>query len=453
MVRGLLIAQRYELLEELGGGGMGAVWRAKDRKLNADVAVKLIDPRLADSTEALARFRREAEAAAAIRSTYVVQILDYGVDGDTPFIAMELLSGESLAQRLARTGKLSPEQAGRILGQVGRALALAHERQIVHRDLKPENIFLVREDDEDVAKVLDFGIARRSDSLGHSGGVKTRTGVLLGTPYYMSPEQSKGEPLDHRTDIWSFGAIAFECLTGLRPFEANSLAELFHLICLAPLPVPSQLLDVPAGFDAWFAQTASRDRSARFETIKEAADGLRTICGTRRASPKGPADTPSGGVPAATVISPVTRAGRHFLSRSAMSGLSVAAREETDPPSKRRILWLVAAATAAPLVLAVVGYSFSHRDEPSETIPSSVVGDSSAPLRKSAAIAVATNAVPSALVEPADTAPTASAASSRAAQSLRPAARPRPNPTSSRAPEVGRPPVAKPRDVDNAAGI
>ena len=133
--------------------------------------MKLIDPEFVASSEAVARFRREAQASAAIRSTYVVQILDHGVDNGTPFIAMELLKGESLAQRLERLGKLSPELSAHILGQVARALALAHSHGIVHRDMKPDNIFLVREDDEDVGKVLDFGIARHRGALGESGGL------------------------------------------------------------------------------------------------------------------------------------------------------------------------------------------------------------------------------------------------------------------------------------------
>jgi eukaryotic-like serine/threonine-protein kinase len=279
MSEGLVLAGRYRLTKQLGSGGMGSVWRAEDLNLGAEVAIKLIDPALADSSEALARFRREAQAAASIRSTYVVQILDHGIDQGTPYIAMELLKGESLAQRLERVGVLSPEQAARLLGHVGRALSLAHEHGIVHRDMKPENIFLVREDDEDVGKVLDFGIARQRGGLADSGGLKTSTGALLGTPYYMSPEQATGQSVDHRTDIWSFGAIACECLTGRRAFDGESLGALFHSICMAELPVPSKLAVVPPGFDAWFARAIARDRTARFQTIKEASDELRMICG------------------------------------------------------------------------------------------------------------------------------------------------------------------------------
>ncbi|MFZ5890102.1 MAG: serine/threonine-protein kinase [Myxococcota bacterium] len=277
MREGRTLVGRYRLASKLGSGAMGSVWRAWDLKLNADVAVKLIDPRYAASPEALARFRREAQAAAAIRSTYVVQILDHGIDEDTPFIAMELLHGESLAQRLAHVGRLSPESTGRLLSQVARALSLAHEHGIVHRDLKPDNIFLVHEGDEDIGKVLDFGVAR-SHTLNDSVGLATETGAVLGTPYYMSPEQAAGKPLDWLTDIWSFAIIACECVTGRRPYVADSLPALFHAICMGPEVTPSMLGPVPAGFDAWFARGAARDKDRRFQSIRQAAEELRGVC-------------------------------------------------------------------------------------------------------------------------------------------------------------------------------
>lgn len=278
MSSGLILAGRYQLQEQLGVGGMGSVWKAFDQNLGADVAVKLIDSSLTSSPDALERFRREARAAAKIRSTYVVQILDYGIDNDTPFIAMELLRGESLAHRLEGVQKLSPEETGHLLGHVGRALALAHEHGIVHRDLKPENIFLVREGREDVGKVLDFGIARHS-SLAEPSTLKTQAGTILGTPYYMSPEQASGQPVDYQSDIWAFGIIAYECLVGRRAVDGDSLGAIFHAVCMAPLPVPSEVDAVPEGFDEWFQRAVARDKSIRFESIRQAAEELHTICG------------------------------------------------------------------------------------------------------------------------------------------------------------------------------
>jgi serine/threonine-protein kinase len=279
MTEGLLLSGRYRLVRQLGSGGMGSVWLARDLNLQVDVAIKLIDPSVAESHEAVGRFQLEARAAAAIRSTHVVQILDHGIDKDRPFIAMELLNGENLGQRLERVGRLLPLQAGFILGQVGRALTLAHNWGIVHRDLKPDNVYLVVEGEDEVAKVLDFGIARRMGTLSEPTQSKTRTGAMLGTPYYMSPEQATGQPVDHLSDIWSFGVIAFECLTGQRAFEGESVGALFHSICMQPLPVPSAIASVPPGFDEWFARAVARDKEKRFSTIKEASESLRRLCG------------------------------------------------------------------------------------------------------------------------------------------------------------------------------
>ena len=279
MFAGLVLAGRYELIEKLGSGGMGSVWRARDQTLNAQIAIKLLASQFLESDIALSRFRREAQAAALIRSTYVVQIFDHGVDDGTPFIAMELLKGESLAQRLQRERTLNPALTSRILVQVARALALAHSSGIVHRDMKPDNVFLVDEDEEPLAKVLDFGVARHHTDLAESTGLSTRTGAILGTPFYMSPEQATGQTVDHRADIWSYGVIACECLTGRRAFKGDSIGALFHAICMAEMPVPSQLNAVPAGFDAWFARAVARDKTARFQSIKEAAEELRVVCG------------------------------------------------------------------------------------------------------------------------------------------------------------------------------
>ncbi len=279
MSEGRILAGRYRLLRQVDAGGMGTVWRAADLTLKSDVAVKLIDESIANSPEAMARFEREACAAAAIRSTHVVQILDYGIDQGTPFIAMELLRGESLAARLGRVGRLSPASTAHILGHVARALSLAHEHGIVHRDLKPENIFLVPEGDEDLGKVLDFGIARHDMALDPNSCVKTQTGTLLGTPHYMSFEQATGQPADHRADIWAFGVIAFECLLGERPFDSQTFGGLFHAICMAPIPRPSDFGCVPAGFDGWFKRAVARERELRFPKLAEAATELRALCG------------------------------------------------------------------------------------------------------------------------------------------------------------------------------
>lgn len=279
MLAGSILAGKYRLEVLLGRGGMGSVWRATHLGLHAPVAIKLIEPHIVVNPDAVERFHREARAAAGLRSPHVVQILDHGVDDATqaPFIAMELLEGESLAQRLERLQRLSPEETARVLSHVSRALSRAHESGIVHRDLKPDNVFIVRNDDEEVAKVLDFGIAKSQGALGADSA--TRTGAVMGTPYYMSPEQISGaKNVDFRADLWALGVIACECLTGTRPFDAETIGGLALKICVEPLPRPSSLGPVPVGFDAWFERAVARPPLSRFGSARELAEELRRVC-------------------------------------------------------------------------------------------------------------------------------------------------------------------------------
>lgn len=258
---------------------MGSVWAAEHLVLNSQVAVKIIDSSIAQNQEALGRFLREAQAAAQLRSPHVVQTLDYGIESSVPFIAMELLEGESLAHRLDRVKRLSPEATAKILTEVGRAISKAHETGIVHRDLKPDNIYLVKNDDDEIAKVLDFGIAKATNpALGSSS--QTRTGAILGTPYYMSPEQAEGNrSIDHRTDLWSLGVIAFECITGRKPFQSEALGDLILQICVKPIKKPSSIEQVPPAFDDWFAKAVQRDPALRFQSARELTTALRAAVG------------------------------------------------------------------------------------------------------------------------------------------------------------------------------
>lgn len=277
-----ILAGRYKLLSLLSRGGMGAVWRAFHLELQCEVAVKLISPTIARNPRLEKRFRREAKAAAALRGPHVVEILDVGVDGPLPFIVMELLEGESLEARLQQVGRLSPEDTARILTHVARAMSQAHRMGIVHRDLKPANIFLTRQAHGDLAKVVDFGVAKATREglmlLGDS--VDTDFGSPVGTPYYMSPEQIRGtEAVDHRVDIWAMAVIAFQCLTGELPFQDRTLSGLIEAICDGPAPVPSRVAAVPPGFDAWFARGTERVPHARFGSAGEAAARLCELCG------------------------------------------------------------------------------------------------------------------------------------------------------------------------------
>ncbi len=275
-----VLAGRYRLVEQLGSGGFGTIWRAEHLVLEAPVAVKLIAAEVAEDASAVERFLREAKAAAALRSPHVVQILDYGVDAGTPFMVMELLEGENLAQRLRRCGPLSPEDTVKFITHVCRAMARAHAAGVVHRDLKPENVFIVDNEGDELAKVLDFGVAKLDNGLS-SGSSRTRTGSLLGTPYYMSPEQVQGtKEVDYRSDLWSIGVIAYECLSGEKPFVSDGLGELVLQICVRPLPIPSQsCAAMSEEFDAWFARALQRDPDQRFQSASELGNALRDCLG------------------------------------------------------------------------------------------------------------------------------------------------------------------------------
>jgi eukaryotic-like serine/threonine-protein kinase len=274
---GDVIADRYELRELVGEGGMGAVWRALHIQLESDVALKLMSPAIAAQPEALHRFLREARAAARLTSLHVVKVFDFGVHGETPFIVMELLTGESLRQRLDREGALSPKVTSWVMRHATRALSKAHGEGIVHRDLKPENLFITTQEEE-ILKVLDFGVAKLSGAVPGSLGTSTRTGAVLGTPFYMSPEQARGiKAIDHRSDIWSLGVIAYECLTGKLPFDSEGFGDLVLKICTSPPPVPSSVAQVPAGFDAWFARAVEREPEQRYQSVDEMYDALQVV--------------------------------------------------------------------------------------------------------------------------------------------------------------------------------
>lgn len=275
---GRILADKYLLRSRLGEGGFGSIWRAEHLVLRSPVAVKLIDLEIAQKDGAVERFLREAQATAALRSPHVVQVIDYGVEGEQPFIVMELLEGENLAERLEREKRLSPLEVVRIVTHVARAIGKAHELGIVHRDLKPENIFIVNTGDEELIKVLDFGVAKFATTPELNRNTYTKTGALIGTPYYMSPEQAQGnKTVDSRSDLWALGVITFEMMTGQRPFDGDALGDLVLTICVRSISVPSAIAPVPAGFDAWFAKAVERDPAARFQTAREMALALLSI--------------------------------------------------------------------------------------------------------------------------------------------------------------------------------
>ncbi len=281
MKRGEVVAGKYRLERELGKGSQGHVWESVHLQMGTPLAIKVLDPNLAYRPDYVSRFKREASAAAALRSPHVVQIFDFGIWEDIPYIAMELLEGEDLGSRLDRVRRLPPATVASIVTQVARALVRAHKRGIVHRDMKPDNIYLCADDEgeAEVVKILDFGVAK---AVGGVSLARTGTGIVLGTPYYMSPEQAQGDRrIDHRTDLWALGVITFEALVGRRPFEATNLGDLLVKICATDPPLPSKLAaDVPEGFDQWFLRACARNPDDRFSSAKEMAATLAILCGS-----------------------------------------------------------------------------------------------------------------------------------------------------------------------------
>ena len=278
-----LVAGKFRLTRLLGRGGMGSVWEGTHTSLGSRVAVKFIDAEYADSPEARSRFENEARAAARLRSKHVVEVYDHGVSDDgRPFIVMEFLEGEPLDKRLDRAGRLPAKETAHIVMQVCRGLAKAHAANIVHRDLKPENVFLVWDEEEgtDVAKVVDFGIAKFNEPA-MAASSATRTGSVLGTPHYMSPEQARGlRSVDYRSDLWSVAVIAYRCIVGQLPFDGEAVGDLLVKLCTAPIPMPSQFApDIPPGFDAWLHKALDRDPAQRFANAAQLAESLAAVCG------------------------------------------------------------------------------------------------------------------------------------------------------------------------------
>jgi serine/threonine-protein kinase len=281
---GNILADKYRLEYEIGRGAMGTVWSAMHVTLDQRVAIKIISREHAHSQDLRRRFSTEAKAAAKLRSRYVVGVYD---DGETPeglpYIVMEYLEGECLEDRIARNGTIQTLEAVRIAKHIGRALSRAHARGIVHRDLKPANIFITQSEDDDeagwIAKVLDFGIAKMEE-VGEKSA--TKTGTVLGTPLFMSPEQVRGaSAVDHRADLYSLGMVVYNMITGGYAFDGSSFGDLLVSICTEPLPSMREAAPwVPESLDKWFQKACARDPQARFAHADEMIEALSEAAGT-----------------------------------------------------------------------------------------------------------------------------------------------------------------------------
>jgi len=263
---------RYEVLEWIGGGGMGAVYRARHVGLRQLVAVKLLRAERAHDAETVQRFLREAKAAASIASPHVVQVSDFGVSGEgQPFLVMELLDGVDLDRHLTRKKRLGPDEAVGIVLDVLAGLEAAHAAGVVHRDLKAANVVLAA----DAVKITDFGISKvAADVL---QGTLTRTGMALGTPFAMAPEQARNaKDVDLRADLWAVGVLLYQALSGRRPFEGSSYEDLLVRICTEEPPALGEVSpDVPAPLAAVVMRALEKDRERRWGSASELATALR----------------------------------------------------------------------------------------------------------------------------------------------------------------------------------
>ena len=262
---GEVIAERYEVLELVGTGGMSSVYKSHDRLLERNVALKVLHPHYGDDDEYVERFRREARAVAQLSHPNIVTVIDRGEADGHQFIVFELIDGENLKELVDRTGPLPARRAVDLAIAIAEALSFAHEHGIVHRDVKPQNVLLNAEGE---AKVTDFGIAR---SLDVEHGV-TQTGTVLGTSNYLSPEQASGKQVTAATDVYSLGVVLYELLTGEVPFPGENFVAVAMKHLNEPVPdILERRPDVPVRLAAAMERALEKDPARRFASMRDFA--------------------------------------------------------------------------------------------------------------------------------------------------------------------------------------
>jgi serine/threonine-protein kinase len=422
---GTVVAGRYRILRRLGEGGMGVVYEAVDDRLEKHVAVKVLREDFARRQDVVARFTQEAKSAARIKHENVLDVTDYGQTEDGSFfIAMELLVGTDLADVLQSEGTLTQERGVEVALQVCRALHAAHQKGIVHRDMKPENIFLVRADDgREVVKIVDFGIAQMKDISGSTEGSRklTRTGMIFGTPEYMSPEQAAGKPIDHRVDVYAAGVILYEMFAGRVPFVGDSFMGILtqHMFEQPPkINAVNPRAVVSPELEAVIFKALAKDPAQRYQSMQEFADDLlRVRSGARTQAFASPPSVPVVPPGAAQVLGIQSTPGAHLpapvteVFESATAVVSRTVESELTRPPRKRVV--VAVALVLGLVflagIATATWIFSHGSGASPVLPEPTVprrGSSRPPLRSTST--AATSTVPSPVASPTAPSPVAS---------------------------------------------
>ncbi len=334
---------RYQVLRELGRGAMGIVYLAHDLELDRKVAVKMISLQGEDHERDIqeSRFRQEARAAGGLSHPSIITVYDVGRQGDIAFIAMELVEGRELRELIAE-GALAPSQAIELAALVADALAFAHERGVIHRDIKPGNIMVLA---DGRVKVMDFGIARMQEAT-----IKTQTGVLLGSPQYMSPEQVSGAEIDGRADLFSLGVVLYEMVTGLKPFDAADLTQVLFWVVNMPAKPPSERRPgLPAVVDYIVARALRKRPEDRYASAGEFAADLRRCVPEVMAAEASMRENARAGdtLPPDAVSLPQAeerlqlRASLRFESADAMARLAVVPDDEA---TRSRAGWTVALA-------------------------------------------------------------------------------------------------------------
>src|SRR5438128_1513212 len=270
---------RYEIRSKIGEGGMGEVYRARDEKLNRDVAIKVLPATLSQNADRLRRFEQEAQAAGALNHPNILAIYDVGTHDGAPYVVSELVEGESLRDRLGHR-PIAPRKAIEVAAQIAKGLAAAHAQGIVHRDLKPENVVLAR---DGRAKILDFGLAKltspeKGGDDGVTGNFKTGSGLVVGTVGYMSPEQVRGEDVSGRSDVFCLGAILYESLTGLRAFHGSSAADAMLAVLKEEPPGLDKLpAGTPPALEAILKHCLEKSPDDRFQSANDLAFALENL--------------------------------------------------------------------------------------------------------------------------------------------------------------------------------
>ena len=395
---GMTLAGRYLIVRKLGEGGMGAVYLATHLLLEKQVALKVLHNEFARKPDLVERFMQEAKAASRIRHENVIDISDFGTTPEgLVFFAMELLRGHDLHEEVARArlaGQLLPwARSKRIFLQICSALSAAHGKGIVHRDLKPENVYLVDFlGDPDFVKLLDFGIAKLTE-VNEEGRKLTKTGMLFGTPEYMSPEQARGEHVDHRVDVYAMGCILFQLVTGRVPFEADNFMGVLSLHLTEPPPmIPPAVFErigAPAELAAVIDTALAKPKEQRWQTIDDLANAVRIACGEAPLEPGRTAERAMAVRPASVPAPPVTKEARlptpppstspEGRVRTQWTGNLSVPEAPPDQPKKSKLPLVIAggviaAAAAVAVVFALRGGDKSKDDSIAQPNGSAPVG-------------------------------------------------------------------------------